>query len=207
MSTVLKYSFDGTAYVCPTTGPTVTGATGTWTKLNDLLGQLTISNVTDTAIEFTISGIAGTVTSYTTYWDGSIESSGTTGTPAVAWDVTDSTQVYSFNSNGMAYSALYVDEMGCLYYTAGNNNTMVYNALTGEWTNTNYRTIVSTTDPDTAFANAWAPFYEVNTDGVVPVPHTVQWNFIMYYDGLSAEDPDYWNVSGSAIDVSFRSNN
>ena len=207
MSTVFKYSFDGTAYVCPTTGPAVTGATGTWVKVNDLLGQLTISDVTDTVVEFTISGVAGTTTSYTTYWDAFIESSGTVGSPAVAWDVRESTLNYSFNSNGNAYDALFVDGMGCVYYKVGAVHTMVYNAITDEWASPNYRTVVSTVDPDTVFANEWAAFYTSNTNGVTPVPHTVQWNFIMYSDGLDSEAPDYWDVSGGYVAVSFRSNN
>lgn len=114
---------------------------------------------------------------------------------------------YSFNSNGSAYDALYVDAMGCLYYKAGAAYTMVYDALTGEWASSNYRTMVSTVDPDTVFANEWAAFYDANTNGVVPVPHTVQWNFIMHADGLDVEAPDYWNVQGSYVAVSFRSNN
>ncbi len=51
----LTYAFDGTNYVCPATGPTVTGATGSWTKVSDTQGTLQLSNPTG-AVSFTISG-------------------------------------------------------------------------------------------------------------------------------------------------------
>ena len=55
-SATLVYNFDGTNYVCPTTAPTVTGATVTsWTKNSNTQGTLVISNPTNN-VTFTVAG-------------------------------------------------------------------------------------------------------------------------------------------------------
>jgi len=208
-SVVLKYWFDGVNYICPTTAPTVTGATGSWTKISDLYGELTISSPTGSVV-FTISGVPGVSTSYTTVWDTVIEASGTAGTPPAAWDVTESSLAYSFISNSIAYTGIYIDEYGCMYYTANNINTLVFDTVgavgpTG-WQDEGYRTIVSTVDPDTVFLQDWAVFYDKNTDGVIPTPlFPVQWNFVMETESPT-DVANYWTVLGSYVNVGFYSN-
>jgi len=51
----LIYTFDGTNYICPTTSPTVTGATGVWTKDSDTQGTMVLSNATGN-VSFTVAG-------------------------------------------------------------------------------------------------------------------------------------------------------
>lgn len=51
----LTFLFDGTNYKCPTTAPTVTNATGTWVKVSDTKGNLTLSNPSG-AVSFSVVG-------------------------------------------------------------------------------------------------------------------------------------------------------
>lgn len=51
----LVFTFDGTNYICPSTSPVVTGATGVWTKNSDVQGTMVLSNATGN-VSFTVAG-------------------------------------------------------------------------------------------------------------------------------------------------------
>lgn len=53
----LQFYFNTTSYICPEDSPTVMGATGTWEKVNNGLGIMTLSNPT-ADITFTVTGSA-----------------------------------------------------------------------------------------------------------------------------------------------------
>ena len=53
----LTYTFDGSSYLCPSSSPVVTGATGVWTKVSDVQGTMVLSNATG-AVSFTVEGEA-----------------------------------------------------------------------------------------------------------------------------------------------------
>lgn len=55
-SVVLIYTFSG-LYECPSTGPSVSGVTSTWTKVSETEGQLTLTNPSQN-LSFTVSGKA-----------------------------------------------------------------------------------------------------------------------------------------------------
>ena len=139
-----------------------------------------------------------------------IEAYGTAGSPPVAWDLTEQTLSYTFTSNGVTYTSIYLDEMGCMYYGSGGTYTIVYDAVALGWISANYRTIMSTTDPATAFVNTWATFYSVNTNGSSPSPsetYTVAWNFVMETEAPT-DVANYWSVlNANSVSLNFRSNN
>lgn len=51
----LVFTFDGTSYICPSTSPVVTGATGVWTKNSDVQGTMVLSNANGN-VSFTVAG-------------------------------------------------------------------------------------------------------------------------------------------------------
>lgn len=111
----LTFSFDGTTYTCPTTGPTVTGATGVWTYVNSTTGSLSLTNATG-AVSFTVAGQSGGgSTDYSINWLPTIITDGEY--EGESWDVHDQYLAYPFASNGRTFDTLYVDEDDLsLYY-------------------------------------------------------------------------------------------
>ena len=164
----LVFTFDGTNYICPSTSPVVTGATGVWTKNSDSQGTMVLSNANGN-VSFTVAG------------EQALPQLDTPTNLSVA----DTTASFDEVENATSYE-FYVDDVSIGEYPtvslisfsiAGTTYQADSGMTWGEWVNSNYNTgnfIVETPSSTVKVNNSGARYvYDSDVGSTVSSASTI----------------------------------